>query len=142
MNRASAGRKLESLAPYVLSAVRVLAAFAFLQAGTMKLFGFPSALPGPISLFSEIGVAGMLETGGGLLMLAGLYTRPVAFILSGEMAVAYFQVHYPQNFWLVLNGGMGAYLFCFLWLYFVFAGAGPWSLDARRARRRNPPTGP
>ena len=75
---------------------------------------------------------GVLETFGGGLLLLGLFTRPVAFILSGEMAVAYFQFHFPKGFWPTMNGGMPAVLYCFLWFYFSAAGAGPWSLDAKR----------
>jgi putative oxidoreductase len=81
---------------------------------------------------SEIWVGGALEVLGGALLAVGLFTRPVAFLLSGEMAVAYFQFHAPNGFWPVLNGGMAAVLYCFVWLYFSAAGAGPWSLDAWR----------
>jgi putative oxidoreductase len=91
---------------------------------------------GTAKLFTQIGIGGLLETGGGLLLLLGLFTRPVAFILSGEMAVAYFQFHQPQGFWPIQNNGGQAVLYCFLWLYFSAAGAGPWSLDARLPRRR------
>jgi putative oxidoreductase len=107
----------------------------FMLAGTMKLFAFPAGIPphgGTVRLLSQAGLAGVLETLGGGLLLLGLFTRPVAFLLSGEMAVAYFQFHAPRGFWPVLNGGEPAALFCFLWLYFSAAGAGPWSLDARR----------
>ena len=122
---ANAGPKLRSV-------LRVVAAFIFIQIGTMKLFGFPMAMPDGATapVFSEVWLAGILETFGGLLLLVGLYTRPVAFVLSGEMAVAYFQFFGLHNFWPVVNGGIDAVLFCFLWLYFSAAGAGPWSLDA------------
>jgi len=85
-----------------------------------------------------MGLAGVLEVFGGALLLIGLFSRPVAFILSGEMAVAYFQAHYPRGFWPVLNGGEPAILFCFVFLYLAAAGAGPWSIDAlwRRGGRR------
>jgi putative oxidoreductase len=122
-------------APYLLSVLRVVAAFMFILPGTMKLFAFPAGIPptgGTAPLMSEAGLAGVLETGGGLLLLLGLFTRPVAFLLAGEMAVAYFQVAFPQGFWPILNQGMPAALFCFIWLYISAAGAGPWSLDARR----------
>ena len=130
-----------SWAPYVLSVLRVIAAFLFLQIGTAKLFAFPAAVMpggGTASLTSLAGVAGALEVVGGVLLLMGLFTRPVAFLLSGEMAVAYFIGHAPQGFWPVLNGGGPAVSFCFLWLYFSAAGPGPWSIDAaRRARSHN-----
>jgi putative oxidoreductase len=130
-----------SWAPYVLSLLRIIAAFLFLQIGTAKLFAFPAAVMpggGTAALASLAGVAGALEVVGGALLLVGLFTRPVAFLLSGEMAVAYFMGHAPQGFWPVLNGGGPAVSFCFLWLYFSAAGPGPLSLDAaRRARSEN-----
>lgn len=122
-------------APYVLSVVRIVAAFLFVQPGTAKLFGFPAPIMpdgGTAPVASLIGIAGILETLGGLLLLLGLFTRPVAFVLSGQMAVAYFIGHAPLGFWPVLNQGMPAILFCFLWLYVSAAGPGPWSLDALR----------
>lgn len=122
-----------SWAPYILSILRVIAAFLFMQPGTAKLFAFPAAiLPngGTAQIGSLIGLAGILEAFGGLFLLVGLFTRPVAFLLSGEMAVAYFMGHAPQGFWPVLNQGMPAILFCFLWLYLSAAGPGPWSIDA------------
>jgi len=90
---------------------------------------------GRVPITSLPGVAGILETFGGALLLVGLFTRPVAFLLSGEMAFAYFHVHAPHGFWPVLNGGHPAVLFCFVWLYLSAAGPGPWSIDALRARR-------
>jgi len=122
-------------APYLLSILRIIAAFVFIPSGTMKLFGWPMGMPpdgGTATLMSQVGIGGLLEVVGGGLMLVGLFTRPVAFILSGEMAVAYFQFHAPQGFWPMMNGGIPAVLFCFIWLYFSAAGAGPWSLDAAR----------
>ncbi len=119
----------------LLSVLRIVAALMFIQAGTMKLFAFPAGIPpngGTVPLLSEFGVAGILETFGGALLLAGLFTRPVAFVLAGEMAVAYFQFSFPQGFWPILNGGIDAALYCFLWLYFSAVGAGQWSLDAWR----------
>lgn len=107
----------------------------FIQAGTMKLFAFPAGIPpdgDTVRLMSQMGLAGILETFGGGLLLLGLFTRPVAFLLAGEMAVAYFQFSFPQSFWPVLNGGAVSALYCFVWLYFSAAGAGPWSLDAKR----------
>lgn len=130
--------KWTSCGPELRSVLRVAASFMFMQAGTMKLFAFPMGMPpdgGTAQLFSQVGLAGVLETFGGALLLLGLFTRPVAFVLSGEMAVAYFQFHFPHGFWTVVNNGGSAALYCFVWLYFSAAGAGPWSLDAVRARQ-------
>jgi len=127
--------KWSAWGPYLQSVLRIVAAFMFIQFGTMKLFAFPAGIPpdgGTVELISQDGLAGVLEAFGGALLLAGLFTRPVAFLLSGMMAVAYFQAHFPQGFWPVLNGGVPAVLYCFVWLYFSAAGAGPWSLDAMR----------
>lgn len=127
-----------SWAPYVLSILRIVAAFLFLQIGTAKLFAYPAAVMpggGTAPLTSLAGVAGALEVAGGALLLVGLFTRPVAFLLSGEMAVAYFIGHAPQGFWPVLNGGTDAVFFCFLWLYLSVAGPGPWSIDALRQHK-------
>ena len=124
-----------SWAPEFLSLVRIIAGAFFVLYGTTKLFGWPAeVMPGggTAPLASLAGVAGVIELVGGAFMLVGLFTRPVAFILSGEMAVAYFYAHFPQGFWPVLNGGVDAVIYCFLWLYISAAGAGPWSLDARR----------
>ena len=122
-------------APYVLGLLRIVVAFLFIAHGTQKLFGVPVDEPrDPVALGSLMGVAGMLETFGGLLLLLGLFTRPVAFLLAGEMAVAYFKSHAPRGFWPALNGGEPAVLFCFVFLYLAAAGGGAWSLD--RLRRR------
>jgi putative oxidoreductase len=104
----------------------------------MKLFDWPLAMPGggPPPVRSHVWIAGVLEAAGGFLLMIGLFTRPVAFVLSGEMAVAYFQFHFPQGFWPIVNQGQPAVLYCFLWLYLSAAGAGPWSLDALRSGRR------
>ncbi len=121
--------------PRLQSVLRIVAAFMFMQAGTMKLFAFPAGIPpagGTVTLMSLMGLAGILETFGGALLLLGLFTRPVAFLLAGEMAVAYFLVFFPQGFWPILNGGVDPALYCFVWLYFSAAGAGSWSLDAKR----------
>lgn len=126
--------KWSSWAPQQQSVLRIVAASMFILSGTMKLFAFPAGVPpagGTIPLMSQIGIGAALEVFGGALMLLGLFTRPVAFILAGEMAVAYFQFHFPQGFWPVLNNGIPAVLYCFVWLYFSAAGAGPWSLDAK-----------
>ena len=131
--------KWPAQASRILGACRIVAAFVFMQSGTMKLFAFPIGVPpngGTVSLTSQAGLGGILEVFGGALLLVGLFTRPVAFLLAGEMAVAYFQFHAPQSFWLVVNGGTPAVLFCFLWLYLSAAGAGAWSLDGLRAKGR------
>jgi putative oxidoreductase len=137
MNNSSVIEKWKSCAPYILSLVRIIASFMFIMNGTMKLFAFPVGMPPDNStapLMSEIGIGGLLEFFGGLLMLAGLFTRPVAFILAGEMAVAYWQFHAPQGTWPIVNQGGSAVLYCFIWLYFSAAGAGPWSIDASRGK--------
>jgi len=124
-------------APQLRSLLRIVAAFMFMLAGTTKLFAFPAGVPpngGTVPWMSEPGLGGALEVFGGGLVLLGLFTRPVAFLLAGEMAVAYFQFHFPKSFWPTVNGGMSAALYCFVWLYFSAAGAGPWSLDARRGK--------
>jgi putative oxidoreductase len=115
----------------------MVTAFLFMQFGTAKWFAFPgSTMPdgSTVALASQLGVAAVLETIGGLLLLLGLFTRPVAFLLSGQMAFAYFIGHAPQGFWPVLNQGTPAVLFSFVWLYISAAGPGPWSLDAWRGR--------
>ncbi len=126
-----------SWTPYFLSILRIMAAFLFVQFGTAKLLAFPAEIMpggGTAPLMSLAGIASALEMMGGALLLVGLFTRPVAFLLSGEMAVAYFMGHAPQGFWPVLNLGTPAVLFCFVWLYFSAAGPGPWSIDALRRR--------
>ncbi|HEX3035140.1 MAG TPA: DoxX family protein [Thermodesulfobacteriota bacterium] len=117
-------------APRLLSILRIVAAFLFMQHGAQKLFGVPSDQPpNPVELISLMGLAGVLEFFGGLLVLIGLFTRPVAFILSGQMAAAYFMQHAPQGFWPVLNEGELAALYCFVFLYLAVAGGGVWSAD-------------
>ena len=123
-------------APFLLSVLRIVTAFLYIAHGTQKLFGFPSAEPRPgVPLVSLLGLASGLEIIGGTLLLVGLFTRPIAFLLSGEMAVAYFMVHARQGFWPLVNHGEPAVLFCFVWLYLAAAGAGAWSLDAGWGRR-------
>ncbi len=124
-------------APYLRSVLRIVAAFMFILAGTTKLFSFPTPMPGGMTakVMSEIWIGGVLETVGGALLLLGLFTRPVAFLLAGEMAVAYFQFHFPNGFWPSDNGGVAAALYCFVWLYLSAAGPGPLSLDARRGAK-------
>ena len=122
-------------APYLQSVLRIVAAFSFTTHGTQKLFAIPVAAPRePVDLVSLAGLAGVLETFGGLLLFVGLFTRPVAFLLSGQMAVAYLLSHAPAGFWPILNRGELAMLYCFIWLYLAAAGPGPWSLDALRRR--------
>lgn len=131
--------KWSSFGPQLQSVLRMIAAFLFITFGVMKLFAFPVGVPpsgGTVPYFSQIGLAAALEFFGGILLLLGLFTRPVAFILSGEMAVAYFQAHFAKGFWPVVNGGVPAVLFCFVWLYFSAAGAGPWSVDALRGKAK------
>jgi len=116
-------------APRILSIVRIVAAILFLEHGTQKLFDFPPrANPAP-EMFTLIWFAAVFEVVGGALLLIGFLTRPVAFLLSGEMAVAYWWAHAPKDIYPALNGGDAAILFCFLFLYLAFAGPGPWSVD-------------
>ncbi len=121
-------------APKILSVLRIVTAFLFMQHGGQKLFGFPAPLQAAHPLFSLIGVAGILEFFGGLLLLIGLFSRPVAFLLSGEMAVAYFMAHASQAFWPLLNKGELAVMYCFVFFYLFVAGGGSWSVDRLRAR--------
>ena len=121
---------LSTWSPRLLSILRIIAAFLFLVHGSQKLFGFPAPSPlGAGSLPPLVLVGGLLEFFGGLLLLIGLFTRPVAFLLSGMMAVAYFMAHAPQGFWPLLNQGELAVLYCFLFLYLSAAGGGEWSVD-------------
>lgn len=121
----------------MLSILRVISGLMFLLAGTMKIFNYPPMPPEqpPIVLMSQIGIGGLLEVIGGTLFTIGLLTRPVSFILAGMMAVAYFQFHAPGGFLPNMNGGIPAVLYCFIFLYFMLAGAGAWSVDAVLARR-------
>ena len=112
--------------PYVLSIVRIVVALLFLQHGLQKYFSFPSAGP---QMRPILYVQGVIEIVGGILLLLGVYTRVVAFILAGDMAVAYFMAHFPRSFFPAVNGGDAAVLYCFIFLYIFFAGGGPWSLD-------------
>lgn len=120
--------------PRMLSVLRIATGLLFLEHGTQKLLGFPPSEHAGAALLSLIGVQGILELVGGFLILIGFLTRPVAFILAGDMAVAYFMAHAPNGFFPTLNGGQLAILFCFVFLYLVFAGAGPWSVDAQLER--------
>ena len=122
-------------APYALAALRIMTALLFIGHGLVKLFGFPEgAMPGTQPLASLLGVAGAIELVAGLLILVGWFTRPAAFIASGEMAVAYWMMHGSKSFFPILNAGEGAILFCFIFLYLVFAGPGAWSIDGARGR--------
>ncbi|HYM98798.1 MAG TPA: DoxX family protein [Aestuariivirgaceae bacterium] len=127
---------LDRYQPYVLAILRIVTALIFMEHGTQKLFGFPApperGLP---VLFSLSGIGGIMEFVGGLLILFGIFTRPVAFLLSGEMAVAYWMVHAPRSFFPVLNGGDASILYCFVFLLLVFTGPGAWSIDSLLARR-------
>jgi len=133
--------KLDRFAPYALAALRIATALVFIPHGTQKLFGFPappaSGLPPLVSLF---GVGATLELVGGILILLGLWTRPVAFILAGEMAVAYWMFHAPRNLYPVLNGGDASILYCFVFLLFVFTGPGAMSVDGMWQGRAHRPS--
>jgi putative oxidoreductase len=121
---------LESVwAPRVLSILRIVAALLFFEHGTAKLLGFPPSDHSP-EVLSLSWIAGALELVGGALLIVGLFTRPVAFIVSGEMAIAYWMAHAPRSAFPLVNDGDSAILYCFVFLYLAFAGGGPWSLDA------------
>ncbi|MET3601289.1 DoxX family protein [Martelella mangrovi] len=126
-------KMLQPLAPYFLALLRVVTGLLYLEHGTQKILHFPISEMHP-PMFSIFWVAGILELVGGVLIIVGLYTRISAFVLSGAMAVAYFMVHAPQSFFPVLNGGDAAILFCFVFLYLVFAGPGAFSLDGKIKR--------
>lgn len=116
-------------APRVLALLRIASGFLFMSHGLQKILGFPVPMSDPVALLSLSGVAGIMELVGGALLLVGLFARPVAFLLSGEMAVAYFIAHAPDGFWPLLNNGELAALYSFVFLYLAAAGGGPWSLD-------------
>jgi putative oxidoreductase len=123
---------LNRYSPVLLAVLRIVTALLLLSAGLVKLVGFPAgAQPGQMPIMSLLGVAAILEVVGGILLILGLFTRPVAFVLSGEMAVAYWIAHAPQSFFPVLNQGTPAILFCFILLYLVTAGPGALSVDNR-----------
>lgn len=135
MNRASP--PVAGPAPHLLSLFRAVAALLFLEHGTAKVFGFPHlAMFDGLPLLSLYGIAGIIEIVGSILLLVGLFTRPVAFLLSGEMAIAYFHDHAPAGFFPILNDGEEAVFYCFAFLYLAAAGGGWWSLDAM-IRRKN-----
>jgi len=126
--------KWSSFGPQLRSALRIVAAAMFMEAGTMKIFAFPAGMPpdgGTAAFGTQVWIGGILEVACGALLLVGLFTRPAAFLMAGQMAVGYFQFHFPQGFWPTQNGGVTAVVYCFVWLYLSAAGAGPWSLDAK-----------
>ncbi|MBN9077029.1 MAG: DoxX family protein [Rhizobiales bacterium 65-79] len=125
--------RVDRYRPWALAALRIVAALLFIEHGTQKLFDFPASGHAGGSLGGLFLVAALLESIGGLLVLVGLFTRPVAFLLAGEMAIAYFMAHFPKSFFPIQNGGEAAVLFCFVFLYLVFAGAGALALDNRRS---------
>ena len=119
----------------IYSALRIVAGFLFFQHGLPKLFG-GFGRPEPAELMSQMGLAGVIEVFGGAAIALGLFTSPIAFLASGEMAVAYFQAHLPRGFWPIVNGGELAALYCFVFLYFAAVGSGKWSVDALLFKRR------
>jgi putative oxidoreductase len=123
--------------PQLLAVLRIVAMFNFISHGTQKTLGYPPTIP-PFAWPPLLQAAGWIEIVFGTLVLLGLFTRPAAFILCGEMAVAYFRTHAPQNFWPLLNGGEITVLYCFFFLYLVAAGPGAWSLDGLRQRKLRP----
>lgn len=126
----------DAWAPRLLAVLRIMTALLFLEHGLIKLFGYPlHAAPGQQAFFSLFWVAGLIETVGSWFLLIGLFTRPVALLLAGEMAVGYFLVHAPLGFFPAINAGEPAILFCFIFLYIATAGAGAWSIDEMRGRR-------
>ena len=126
---------LNRYSPYALAVLRIVAALIFIEHGTQKLFGWPAPPAGGFPpAFSLYWNGAILEAFGGLLILLGLFTRPVAFVLAGEMAVAYWMSHAPRSFFPVLNGGDAAILYCFVFLLLVFTGPGAWSVDTARGR--------
>lgn len=136
--------RLQAYAPQALALLRIVTGMLFIQHGLQKLFLWPPSPhhPEPVALLSLFGIGGLLELAGGALIVIGLFTRPVAFILAGQMAVAYWMFHFAgdtANGWMpVVNGGDSAIQFCFTFLYLVFAGAGAWSVDSARAAVPSP----
>jgi putative oxidoreductase len=124
--------------PQLLSILRIVTALLFLQHATLKLFGFPAieGMPSP-AMFSGFWWIGVLELVGGLMLIAGFWTRLAAFVLSGEMAVAYWMAHAPQSFYPLLNGGEAAVLFCFVFIYIAASGPGAWALDNARRQAKD-----
>ena len=129
---------LDLWSPELLSVLRIVSGLLFLEHGTLKLFSFPYSPDAmmPPDVLTLIWFAGVIELVGGVLLVIGLFTRPVAFICSGEMAFAYFIAHAPQNFFPILNNGDAPILYCFVFLYIAAAGPGPWSVDAMLAKNK------
>jgi len=125
---------LTRFAPHVLSLLRIMASLLILQHGTTKILGFPASPMSGVDITSMSGMAGVIELVGGILLAIGLFSRPIAFVLSGMTAVAYFYAHAGKDFFPLLNGGELAALYCFVFFYLFFAGPGPWSVDALRKR--------
>ena len=128
--------KWQGMGPQFQSLLRIVAAGMYMLHGTMKLFAFPASVMGDgggtVALMSQFGLGGVIETVGGALLLVGLFTRPVAFLAAGELAVVYWQFHFPKDPWPVLSGGELPALYCFVFLFISAVGPGPWSLDAKR----------
>ena len=124
-------RLLGRYSPYLYALLRIVAGLLFVQHGLQKLFGWLGA-KGAVELMSQMGAAGIIEVVGGTMISIGLFTSPVAFLASGEMAFAYFQAHAPRGMWPIMNGGELAVLYCFLFLYFAAVGSGRWSVDSLR----------
>ena len=126
--------KGQAMGPRFHSLLRIVAAGMYLLHGTMKLFAFPASIMGDggtVTLMSQFGLGGIIEVVGGGLLLLGLFTRPVAFLVAGELAVIYWQFHFPQSPWPSASGGEVPALYCFIFLYMSAVGGGPWSLDAK-----------
>jgi putative oxidoreductase len=124
-------KALAPFRPHLYALLRITAGFLFFQHGLPKLLG-GFGRDAPVELMSQLGLAGVIEVVGGALIALGLFTSPVAFVASGQMAVAYFQAHAPRGFWPIANGGELAALYCFVFLYFAAVGSGKWSIDAMR----------
>ena len=122
--------------PRILSVLRIVVALLYLQHGLTKFFGFPGSAPSAMPLFPVI-LGGLIETFGSILLLIGLWTRPAALIMSGEMAIAYWYAHFPRSPFPYNNGGSLAILYCFVFFYIFFAGPGPWSIDTMRVSSKS-----
>lgn len=120
--------------PRMLSILRIMVGLLFMEHGLSKYFGFPAPFPVAVQVVSQLGLAGAIEIVAGALVAIGLFTRIAAFIASGEMAFAYFMVHFPKSFFPLVNGGDPAVLYCFIFLFFALEGGGPWGIDAARSR--------
>jgi putative oxidoreductase len=128
--------KLEASAPHFRAVLRIITGVLFLAHGVVKMFGFPEgAQPGQVEIASLFGIGAILELVGGSLLVLGAFTRPVAFILAGEMAVAYWMFHFPQSPYPAANGGDAAILYCFIFLYLLAAGPGAWSVDGKLGKK-------